>query len=212
MPKIIDLSHPITHQMDVFPGDPEVSILTHSHYENGYFVTQLIMGSHAGTHVDAPIHRLPGTKSISDMGIAPYAAFRAYVLDMPNLTAATEITKALLTQHKNALAGCDGILLRTGWSANWGSKAFFEGFPGLNEDAAEFFKENGIHLYGTESPSVNAARHGAVHTALLEREIAIVESLASLDQLSQKYVEFYAAPLKLLGRDGAPVRAFAVER
>jgi kynurenine formamidase len=198
--------------MGVFPGDPAVGILTHHNYSNGYFVSQLIIGTHTGTHVDAPIHRIPGTKSVTDMGIGAYIGFRTYVLDMTNLPKGTEITRAVLAAHTAALEGCDGILLKTGWNSTWGGASFFDGFPGMSEDAAEFFKEKDIHIVGTESPSVNAARHGSVHTALLEREIAIVESLTDLDKLTEKYVEFYAVPLKLTGRDGSPVRAFAIER
>ena len=54
---LIDLSHPITTGMPVWPGDPEVTLLTaatvHTH---GYNLKSVHLGSQTGTHVDAPFH------------------------------------------------------------------------------------------------------------------------------------------------------------
>ena len=51
----------------------------------------------------------------------------------------------------------------------------------------------------------------AVHQTLFRGGVTIVEGLANLDQLHSTEVEFIALPLRLIGGDGCPVRAIAVE-
>ena len=212
MIKIIDLTHPIVDGMEVFPGDPVVSVRTHNDYGNGYFVSQFSMGTHTGTHVDAPVHRIPGGKAISDLKIEQFIGWHTYVLDLSNLQPGQEITRELLKAHMDDMRNCDGLLLRTGWAKKWGAPEFFIGFPSLHEDCADFFVEQGIHIIGTEAPSVHSERHLSVHDSLLKKEITVVESVANLEKLDKKYVAFYAVPLLLQQRDGSPVRAFAVQK
>lgn len=205
---IMDLSHGITHGMAVFPGDPECAVETAHNYENGYFVSKITMNTHTGTHVDAPAHRIKGGRTLTDFDLASFCAERAAALDCRDLNG--EIDAAFLNARRDRLEGREAVLFCTGWSAHWGKDSFFGAFPGLSEDAAEVLKEMGIRMIGLETPSVNPARHASVHEALLSREILIVESLRGVERLLGKSFSFYAVPLKLTGRDGSPVRAFAV--
>jgi arylformamidase len=208
--RFIDLSHDITHGMPVFPGDPAVGILRHQYYENGYFVSQVILGTHTGTHVDVPAHRIRGGKTVDDVPIERFAG-RAYVMDFTMLKPLEEITRAHLDALAEKVEGVSAVIIKTGWSAHFGKDDFYTAFPGLSEEAAAWFKEKGVNLIGLESPSVNVPRHEAIHALLLGSDIYIVESLANVGELKKEYVQFYAAPLKLRGLDGAPARAFAVE-
>lgn len=66
--KIIDLSTPIYSGMDVYPGDPEVDItVKHTYEKEGWQLSQLTMGSHTGTHVDAYSHMHSGKASIDQI-------------------------------------------------------------------------------------------------------------------------------------------------
>ena len=206
--KIIDLTHALENGSSVFPGDPACIIETAHHYENGYFVSNISMGSHTGTHVDTPAHKLEGARSLTDFPLETFCAENAAVLDCRGVTG--EIDAAFLNAHREELRGCEAVLLLTGWSSHWGGMGFFSGYTGLNEDAAEALKEMGIRMVALESPSVNAVRHESVHTALLSREIIIVEAVCGMEELLGKRFRFFAMPLKLSGRDGSPVRAFAV--
>ncbi|MDR1061351.1 MAG: cyclase family protein [Clostridiales bacterium] len=214
MPRIIDLSHPITANMSVYPGDPAVEVQTVSRYEDGgYFVSRIVVGSHAGTHADAPVHKIPGAKSVTDMGIAAYIGFRCYVMDISGFERMKELSAGMVRRlFGGALKGCDSVLLKTGWSAKWGYADYYKAFPGIAEDTALYFGEAGIRVIGLETPSVNAKFDSRVHYALLSRDLAIVENLANLHLISRDYVEFHAVPLSLHGRDGSPVRAYAIER
>lgn len=207
--KIFDLTHDLVHGLGVFPGDPECTITSAQEYQNGYFVSKIGMGTHTGTHVDAPVHKIPGAKSLTDLSVHDFMAEKCVVLDCREIEG--EIDAAFLRAHADELQGCDGVIFRSGWTEKWATDAFFNAFPGINEDAAEALKQLGIRIIGVETPSVNPARHDTVHTALLGAEIVIVEALCGLEQLEGSF-EFYAAPLKLKDRDGSPVRAFAVQR
>ena len=68
-PRLVDLSHPIRDGMPVYPGDPEVSIgpaLTVD--ADGVDVARIRMGSHTGTHIDAPSHTVRGGRTMADVG------------------------------------------------------------------------------------------------------------------------------------------------
>jgi len=208
--KIIDLSYAVTHQMQVFPADPAVGFLRHHDYGNGYFVSQVIMGTHTGTHVDVPVHRIKGGKAVDEVPIDKFAG-KAYVMDLTFLKPLEEITAAHLDGHLQKIKGVRAVILKTNWGEHFGREDFFTDFPGIGEEAAPWFLEHGISLIGLESPSVNALKHAEIHECLLGKEIGIVESLANVKELKSEYVEFFAVPLKLKGLDGSPVRAFAIE-
>ena len=234
MPRIIDLSHSLDDGSPSYPGDPPVRIRDWQRYEHGYLVSQLELGTHTGTHVDAPAHRIVGGRSVTDMDVGAFIGFRVYVADLAasadlaapadkrmgagddgassDLAASADINARSLAPFERALEGCDGILIKTGWSSRWGGAGFFTGYPSLGEDAAEFLCRMGIRIIGVESPSVSEASHLETHAALLGRGITIVESVACMDGIRAAYVEFHAVPLKLLGRDGSPARAYAIER
>jgi len=207
--RVIDLSYAMQHQMEVFPGDPPVGILTHHFYKNGYFVSQVLFGTHSGTHVDAPIHKIPDAQSITDLPVDCYIGWHTAVLDFTDVP--YEITKKDCMKYDRELEGCDAVIFRTGWESQFSTGHFFEGYPGLHEDVAEYLEKKKIHLIGLETPSVHPVRHGSVHTELLKRGICIVESLANVSSIREHYVELHAVPLRLKDLDGSPVRAYAVE-
>src|SRR5690606_40891197 len=65
---IIDLSHPLVTGMPVYPGDPGVRITPALELgEHGVAVTRLDLGSHAGTHLDAPSHSIAGGRSVDEI-------------------------------------------------------------------------------------------------------------------------------------------------
>lgn len=205
--KIIDLTHDLTDNMGVFPGDPACRITTAHHYENGYFVSEISMGTHTGTHVDTPAHKIPQRETLSDLGIAPFIAEKCCVIDTRALSG--EINADFLAQHERTLNGRECVIFRSGWERHFGTDAFFCDFPALAEDAAPFLQRCGIRIVGLETPSVNPVRHESVHDAFLRAGIIIVEALANVAELPRESFCFYAVPLKLKDGDGSPVRAFA---
>ena len=67
---ILDLSVPIHAGMELYPGDPKVTIeIAHTYESHGWLLRQLAFGSHTGTHVDAPSHMTPNGATLSELPI-----------------------------------------------------------------------------------------------------------------------------------------------
>lgn len=211
MKKIIDLSHGIFDKMPVFPGDPEVEFQNHCNHENsGYFVTKFSMGTHSGTHLDVPLHKIKNGTSVDRISLDKFIG-KAAVLDFTFLEYGTHIGLEQIKRFQSEISRCDIVLFKTGWSKHFGQKDFFDGYSGIELEAAIWLCGQGIKMIGLESPSVHPVKGVEVHQCLLEKGIIIVETLCNLGQITQKFVEFFAVPLNLSGLDGSPVRAFAIE-
>lgn len=208
---IVDLSHPITQGMPVFPGDPQVRANTvHTITESGYNVSELHFGTHTGTHIDVPHHVLFSERAVDSIPLDSLVGW-ADVLDLTDKRLGREITAADLDEFAPRLTQGARILLRTDWSKRFGEPEFFENYPGISEGAAAWLAGRKVKLIALEQPSVDIDGSSAVHKALLTTGIVIVESIANLDKLSQDRVYFAALPLNLVGMDGAPARAIAIE-
>ena len=105
------------------------------------------------------------------------------------------------------------LLFFTGWSAKWGSPDYFEGFPCIDADVADYVVSSGKKGIGIDAISVDpiADVNLPIHRLLLTSgKTVIVENLTNLDKVGNKLFTFYALPLKFDGADGAPVRAIAI--
>jgi arylformamidase len=197
-----DVTLPISPTMAVWPGDPPVTV-EHLTFDTVQ-VSRWCLGSHAGTHVDAPCHFSAGPGTVDalnpDVLIGP-----CRLLHLP---AAPVVTAELLVAHD--LAGVERLLLRTRNSDRWREDpgAFQQEFTGLDLSAASLLRDRGVKLIGIDGLSIEAQPiTGAVHRTLLTADIIILEGLALADVPAGDYT-LLCAPLKLQGADGAPARVF----
>ncbi len=211
MQKIIDLTHPINDGMLVYPGDPDVSFGTvHTIKETSYHVSRICMGSHSGTHIDAPGHCLLNNKYVDGLPLDSLIGW-AEVLDIGEKEPNSDITAADLDIYADRVHEGARLILKTGWSRMWGQQRFYTDFPNLTQGAVTWLINRKVKLIAIEQPSVNRRNHVEVHKALLSANIMLVESIANLDKLSKDRVFIAALPLKLAGLDGSPVRIVAIE-
>ncbi|MFB6120511.1 MAG: cyclase family protein [Halobacteriaceae archaeon] len=207
---LVDCSHPIETGMPTYPGDPDVALSSHAtHESDGYSVTGVQMGSHTGTHVDAPRHTEPDGKTLDAFSVADFR-FDARIVDLPNLDDRDAIPPTVVPN-----TDADMLVFRTGWDAYWDTPRYAE-HPYLAPATAERCAEAGYHVgLDTLSPdptpteSATAAEPSGVpaHHALLGADCLVVENLTGLGGLPRS-VTLHAYPLAL-GVDGAPVRAVA---
>jgi kynurenine formamidase len=109
--RIVDLSHPIRPHFR-WNLEPEVGA---SHARGDHFqVTVLTLGCHAFTHVDAPVHFLPGGRHIAEVPVDRWVG-EAAVVDLTQIGANTEVTDAVLERQAQHVRGGDIVLLRTDW-------------------------------------------------------------------------------------------------
>ena len=208
---IIDLSHPIHNGMPIFPGDAETSITQASTYDReGYLVHSLTMSSHAGTHLDAPLHYLPSGDTVDSHKVLEACVGPARVLDATGVAEGGEIMPSDLGVSPKSFSPGERILLATGWSEHLGRDGYHDRFPSVSDELAALLVECGAALLGVETPTLHRTKSDELHRMLLSSGIIVVENLANLRQLAGKQVFFSAAPLKLRGLDGSPVRAYAI--
>lgn len=191
--KYIDLTLGLADHMDVWPGDPEVSLVVHTTVaEHGHRTMRLSMGTHNGTHIDSPAHLIEGGRSLDQIEVGRFFA-RTYVLD----TEGCMIVTADMVEDLRP--GCTGILFS-------GRESY------LSEEAAHLLIARGVRLFGFSSPSCDAmtSRTLPVHHILLEHDALIIERLVHLEELVGRTVDLVALPLLVDGSDGCPARVVAI--
>ncbi|MCC6313310.1 MAG: cyclase family protein [Thermomicrobiales bacterium] len=206
---LLDLSHPLTMKTPVYPGDPAVR-LTPWETALPWRVTELVLGSHSGTHMDAPRHCLPDGATIDAYGPDRWVG-SGVVLPVPNPESDEAVGPGILAGLPAELPVGWFAIIATGWDRFWGASEYFY-HPFLAPDLAESLRGAGCGLVAVDVPSVDSSVSGgdAVHRILADADILIVENLRGLERLPVgAALEFCFAPLPLAGTDGAPVRAFA---
>lgn len=199
----IDVSVPIFDRMVHWPGDPPVEVKQPLHLDRGdpATVSLLKLGTHSGTHVDAPNHFLRGESGVDAI---PFEAMcgMARVIDLPGIR---EITASDLTDQK--ISEYERILFRTlNSSRAWRTNEFFQDFVHLSVDAAEFLANKKIQAIGVDYLSVGKGESGPlVHQTLLKSGICVIEGL-NLEKVPSGSYEMICLPLRVRDGDGAPAR------
>lgn len=204
-PGWIDVSVGLHTGMPHWPGNSPVKIERTQDMERGGHsnVSTLSMGSHTGTHVDAPVHFLNGAKGVDQM---PFAATNgaARVVEIKNRAA---IESKDLIRHR--IRRGERVLFKTVNSARcWKKKSFVKDFVYLSTEAGEYLARRGVRTIGIDYLSVGGWRRngGDIHRILLEAGIWIIEGL-DLSRVRPGRCELACLALKIVDGDGAPARA-----
>ena len=209
---IHDLTHRLVTGMPIFPGDPDVRIEPWGD-DASWRVSALHLGSHSGTHVDAPRHYVAGGRAIGDYPASRFIG-SGVVLDAGGHGDNQPLGPDLLTPHRAAIRPGCFVVLRTGWGRYWGEARYVR-HPYVGVELAAALVAAGVGLVGIDALNVDSTADGgsAAHERLLGADVLIVENLRGLDALraGRSYV-FAFAPLALGDLDGAPVRALAWDR
>ncbi|MEI8083941.1 MAG: cyclase family protein [Actinomycetes bacterium] len=206
--RMVDLSRPIVPGMQVYPGDPEPSFRQVATVcDDGFCLHEVVLGSQSGTHVDAPSHIVDGTASIDQVAVDRFAAFATIIdcRDVPplGLVQAAQV-RGLPVGH--------AVIIRVGWDIYDGTEQAWD-HPGLSSRAAEELVAAGVPFVGIDAASID--RHGEAglpaHQVLANAGVPIIENLAHLGAVDWPAPLIVVAPLSLVGLDGAPTRAVALE-
>lgn len=211
--------------MQVYPGDPVFACHSAATVEkNGYNVTALSMGSHTGTHLDAPYHFFDDGKKVHELPledlVGPAVVLRANLAG--DLGPRQRITWDELVRRdpesfqKLEKGGVSIVLIRTGWSAHWKTPRYLE-HPFLERRIAVELLRRGVRVLGVDTlspdeiPGEGSEGDGdfGVHDTILGEGAIIVENLRGLDELPDRLVIASLLPLKIEGCDGSPIRAVA---
>lgn len=182
----------------------------------GRNTSRIILGSHSGTHIDAPKHFFDNTYGIDKLDLSILCG-SASVIDFSYKNTGEYIT---LTDVKNIKIH-KRMIFRFDWHKHWQHDDYYLEFPYFSLEAARYLVDNGMKLMALDTPSPDDGRNitevhvedSPVHKLLLQNDVIIAEYLTNTDKLkANKEYEFYALPLKLLDSDGAPARIIAIER
>jgi arylformamidase len=207
---IYDISVPLRPGMPTYADEPGPQLDFHSLIARGHSanVSSLSLGSHTGTHVDAPHHFLDGAASAEALPLEALVG-PAHVIEhrgRDHITAANlEVAALPVEAHR--------LLIKPPTGRFWDDDAFHTDFIGLTADAGRWLVERGFLLVGIDYLSIERFRSPTheVHRVLLEAGVVIVEGL-DLRRVTPGPYFLVCAPLKVVGADGAPARVFLLDQ
>ena len=176
---------------------------------------RLVLGTHLGTHVDAPLHFIKGGRTIDTYDLAELGG-PAAVLPL-TVGANRPITVRDLEAPGVAVERGDIVLLATGWDQRFSTPEYHT-HPYLSDDAAAWLVDRRVRMIGVDFFSADLpvplrppGFDWPVHHRLLGAGILIAENLAHVSPVAGRRLTVGAFPLKIRGGDGAPARIFALE-
>jgi arylformamidase len=203
--KWIDISVIIKPGMAHWPDNPEIRVDRMLDMEKGDVcnVSVLSMGSHTGTHMDAPLHFIRGARSLDKMPLDATIG-PARVIEIKD----KESIKVGELENQRIKPG-ERILFKTiNSKKSWKTDNFDEDFVYISREAAAFLAKAKVMTVGIDYLSVGGFRKDGIetHHALLGAGIWIIEGL-NLSKIKPGRYELNCLPLKVLNSDGAPARA-----
>ena len=238
--EVIDLSQtlgpdtPVIGLPPVFAASPGVTIELISKYDDkgpAWYWNTIRMGEHTGTHFDAPVHWITGrdlANNTTDTIPVRHFIGPACVIDVTTDVEANQdylLDVAGLERweavHGRVPRGA-WVLLRTGWSRRTG-EAFLNvrddgpHGPGFDQATSRILaEERDVLGVGVETIGTDAGQAGRFdppfpnHNIMHGRGKCGLASLSNLERLPPTGAVVIAAPLKLVGGSGSPVRAIAL--
>ena len=203
-----DISVPLKQGMNYFPTDPVPPRIYRYHdTELGAKVTMSMLEiiSHTGTHIDTPLHFIPGGSTVSDMPLdATIGPCRVIEIKDQEKIRVGELEKHNIKKGER-------VLFKTRNSPTvYTSDGFVEDYVYLDGDAADYLVDRGIILFGLDNITIGHFKEtdnlNKTHRALLAAGIYILEDCALADVPPGDY-ELLCLPLLIWKGDAGPCRA-----
>tara|TARA_X000001036_G_C20658984_1_gene798146 strand:+ start:810 stop:1445 length:636 start_codon:yes stop_codon:yes gene_type:complete len=178
---------------------------------------KIVCGTHTGTHIDAPRHFIKNGMTVEKIPIE-WLIGPATIVDLKDFGKKQEVNRDTL---ENRINGRDTkrLLLNFGWDKKLNTMAYYDDCPYLSEEAAEFIVQAGCVLVGLDTPMPDNPKYGfgcpidsPIHKILLGNDVILCEYMINLSKITTSNCELIILPIKIVGGDGAPVRAIAIER
>ena len=215
--RIVDLSMPLDAATPFYPGDPEPRVCPATTIaREGVNVMRLDLGSHSGTHCDAPYHFLEDGLKLDELPLERFTG-PGVVVDCTGVAPRTPITSEHLAAVAGAIVEGAIVLLRTGWDNRATPETIFD-HPFLDGDACRSLLDRGVRTIGIDAINLDETPEGPLdraqfvcHDAISRAGGVIVENLVGLGAVDFRDPWISVFPLLVPGADGAPTRAVAME-
>jgi kynurenine formamidase len=219
---VIDLTQPLDETTPLWPGSQPFAAVGPDGYDaDGFWDRQLSMPEHAGTHIDAPRHCVPGGAAVVDIPaeqlVRPAVRIdaRAQCDGDPAWLLSAAGVEAWEAEH-GRIPAATAVLLCTGWDRMRADPAVYLGdpphFPGFGPDAARLLVERGAAALGIDTLGVDAgaATDFPVHHIAMPAGLWHIEGLVGLDAVPDTGATIVVGALKLPDASGAPARVLAL--
>jgi len=185
--RLIDVTRGIGPSMRVYPGDPvpRIEVLCDPSRGEPARVSLLHVGTHSGTHIDAPCH-LPGLEG-----------------GIESIPIEALLGPAFVRGGWGPTVGAGDLSRFPPESV----RCLLRGEPVVSPDAARECVRRGIRLLGTEGLSIDPVGRPDMpaHRILLQAGVVVLENL-DLTAAPDGSCELFALPALIPGGDGAPAR------
>lgn len=218
MRRFVDLSHMLHDGMTTYPvawSPPFEVTQLGRHGIEGRESRKIVIGTHCGTHADAPRHFIPGGTTIDQLPLEPFVG-PATVVDF---TDAKPLQEMRVSDFERRVGDrhIDRLVIRFDWSDHWGTLKYYSEQPYISEDAARWLVKRGVRLLGMDTPQADSPKNGRgserdspVHKILLGAGMIKLEYMTNLRALGTDEFELIALPLKIREGDGSPVRCIGI--
>ncbi len=214
---MIDLSKYIIHDLSLtydksIAGYSEEAAKTFK--LDGWNAKWLKIYSHAGTHMDAPVHFEASEKTIDEFTPGESMG-RAWIVDIDIIQDRQLMEVAHLKGIESKFERGDSLILKTKWSNYVGQEKYRDALPRVSEDLAHWCCKKKVKMLAVEAPSVadvnNLDEVTRIHKILFKGDVIILEGLKNVDKINSDFVFLMAFPIKTRRGDGAPARVIALE-
>jgi arylformamidase len=216
--EIVDLSHEIFPGMQVFDADWHKNVAFESlgQIESvGRRTSHIHIGTHSGTHIDAPSHFMIDGKTIDELPLDIFVG-RATKLDLRNVPEKTRITVDYLEQKFAETVFEPRVIIDFDWCKNYGLPTFYTKHPFFTVEAAQWLVDKGVQLVGYDTPMLDNPKDGQasecdspIHKVFLNLGIPLIEYMNNLNLVNAEFM-LIAVPLNLRALDGSPVRCVGI--
>jgi kynurenine formamidase len=214
--RVVDLTLPLDDRTTVYPGDPATDIRTEGPDDAGFHVTSIGVGSHTGTHCDAPFHFVADGARIDEVDLGLFAG-PMVVIDVRGRADRSVIGVDDVAPSLGLLGAGRIAVLHTGWTQHYGAPRYFD-HPHLAPEACEAILATGARTIGVDALSIDETgddEHPGsgwpCHGLVLGSGGVLLENLAHLDRVDFARPFLSALPLRITGADGSPIRAAAFD-
>jgi kynurenine formamidase len=199
----------------------------------GWANEYVTIGTHVGTHIDAPWHYHPVSegrkaKTIDEVPVEWFYG-DGVVIDMrhkkPGELITVEDLKKALDKISYRIKPFDIVLIMTGADKLWGSVDYWTKFPGMGRESTLWLCEQGVKVMGIDAAGWDRPFWAMVeefkktgdrsviwgaHFAGIEKEYCQIEKLTNLDLLPHYGFKVACFPIKIKGGSAGWVRPVAI--
>lgn len=209
--KIIDITIPLSNETPVWEGETGITILRSANLDEGgeYNVSRCEFGLHSGTHIDAPFHVMASGTTIDAIPLEKMIG----TVQIVKVPSGVKVMDAVCLKGLKIDPSIKRVIFKTTNSQFWDQRPlkFNRGFVALDTSGAEYLLPMNMKLIGIDYFSISSFHDlRKPHEILLAEKIVLLEN-ADLRQVEPGIYQLFCLPLKVIGTDGAPVRAILIK-